>query len=84
MKHIYRFAMLALLLLFCNASSLLAQKKVYGIGESTALVVTKEGVSVEGEGQVVVFESGTSTSDGRGYISMGNMRMDVLTEAATK
>ena len=60
------------------------EKKVYGIGESTALVVTKEGVSVEGEGQVVVFESGTSTSDGRGYISMENVRMDVLTEAATK
>lgn len=60
------------------------EKKVYGIGESTALVVTKEGISVEGEGQVVVFEAGTSTSDSRGYISMENVRMDVLTEAATK
>ena len=47
---------------------------VFGIGESTALVVEPEGMSVEGSGQVVVFSPSQSSGD-----TAGNIRIDATT-----
>ena len=51
---------------------------VYGIGESTALVVEPEGISVEGEGQVVVFRANPGRSDSLGRIGFSNVELDIL------
>ena len=47
---------------------------VFGIGESTALVVEPEGLSVEGSGQVVVFSPSQTSAD-----TAGNIRIDATT-----
>lgn len=53
---------------------------VFGIGESTALVVEPSGLSVEGEGQVVLFQPGTSRTDTTGLIALSDVRVDVYFE----
>ncbi|MDB2473931.1 cyanophycinase [bacterium] len=53
---------------------------VFGIGESTALVIEPMGLSVEGEGQVVVFQPGTSRTDTTGLIALSDVRIDVYFE----
>lgn len=50
---------------------------VFGIGESTALVVQSNGYSVAGDGQVVVFTGGSTNADSSGLIGMENVRLDV-------
>ena len=52
-------------------------KPVFGIGESTALVVEPAGLSVEGEGQVVIFENASARSDSAGRIGLQNVRLNV-------
>lgn len=49
---------------------------VYGIGESTALVVTSKGMEAVGEGQVVVFRNGSLTASPDGRIG-GTLEMEV-------
>ena len=51
---------------------------VIGIGESTALVVEPNAVSVEGESQVVVFWPAETRSDTAGRIGIAELQLDVL------
>ena len=51
---------------------------VFGIGESTALVVEPDGLSVEGEGQVVVFKANPGRVDTAGRIGFSDLELDVL------
>jgi cyanophycinase len=51
---------------------------VIGIGESTALVVEPNAVTVEGESQVVVFWPAETRSDTAGRIGIAELQMDVL------
>lgn len=53
------------------------QMPVFGIGESTALIVSSSGYRVAGDGQVVVFSAGSSEADSSGLIGMENVRLDV-------
>ncbi len=50
---------------------------VYGIGESTALVVTPKGIEVVGDGQVIVFRPDTLYRDDSGRIG-GNLNLEVM------
>lgn len=50
---------------------------VFGIGESTALLVRENSYEVVGEGQVVVLYPDTTWSDEKGRIGMENVRLDV-------
>lgn len=50
---------------------------VFGIGESTALVVTPDGLEVVGDGQVVVFRPDTLYSDASGRIG-GAINLEIL------
>jgi cyanophycinase len=50
---------------------------VFGIGESTALVVEPSGLSVEGEGQVVVFEASSTRADSAGRIGLQDVHLNV-------
>lgn len=52
---------------------------VFGIGESTALVVAPDGISVEGEGHVVVFHPHSGAADSSGQLSFRDLRLDILT-----
>lgn len=49
---------------------------IYGIGESTALVVTSTGIEAVGEGQIVVFRNGALTASPDGRIG-GTLEMEV-------
>ena len=51
---------------------------VFGIGESTALVVEPQGLSVEGEGHVVVFYPSKGRTDSTGQLNFRNLRVDIL------
>ena len=51
---------------------------VFGIGESTALVVEPQGLSVEGEGHVVVFYPSKGRTDSTGQLNFRNLRLDIL------
>ena len=51
---------------------------VFGIGESTALVVEPDGLSVEGEGQVVVFRANPGRVDSAGRIGFSDLELDIL------
>lgn len=51
---------------------------VYGIGESTALVVAPEGVTVEGSGQVVVFGPNAGRTNGQGLLAFDGLEVDIL------
>lgn len=51
---------------------------VFGIGESTALIVEPHGLSVEGEGQVVVFKANPGRVDTAGRIGFSNLELDIL------
>lgn len=53
------------------------QLPVYGIGESTALVVTPTGLEVVGDGQVVVFRPDTLYSDASGRIG-GAIEIEIM------
>ncbi len=53
------------------------QVPVFGIGESTALIVSSSGYRVAGEGQVVVFSGGPAQAVSSGLIGMENIRLDV-------
>lgn len=51
---------------------------VFGIGESTALVISPEGLSVEGEGQVVLFHPNPGQADSSGQLRFQELRLDIL------
>ena len=51
---------------------------VFGISESTALIVEPQGMSVEGEGQVVVFYPSKGRVDSTGQLNFRNLRLDIL------
>ena len=56
---------------------------VFGIGESTALVVEPHRISVEGEGHVVVFHPNAGEADSSGQLSFRDLRVDILTAGDT-
>ncbi|WP_306640050.1 cyanophycinase [Sanyastnella coralliicola] len=52
---------------------------VFGIGESTALVVSNNGFSVAGAGQVVLFSPGESSANENGLLEMSEVEITVMT-----
>ena len=51
---------------------------IFGIGESTALVVSPDSISVEGLGQVVVFHPNPGTADSTGQLRFRDLHLDIL------
>ena len=56
---------------------------VFGIGESTALVVSPDGLTVEGEGHVIVFHPNPGAADTTGQLSFRDLHIDILTAGQT-